>query len=183
MEPQKKEYYTVEDWLSWDEDVRAELYEGTLIMLAQPNIRHQAILGELHGQLHAFLKGKPCRVYPAPTGVRLFDYEDTAFEPDIVVVCDASKLDGKICRGAPDMVIEILSPSTAKMDRSYKYRKYEKAGVREYWIVDPDANVLQAAVLRDGKYLSTIYIDEDESAPVTVLEGCVINLADVFNAE
>lgn len=182
MEPIRKEYYTVEDWLSWDEDVRAELYEGSLIMLAQPTVRHQSVLSELHGQLWQFLKGKPCSVYPAPFGVRLFDNEDTAFEPDIVVVCDKSKLDDRICRGAPDLVIEILSPSTAKMDRGMKYRKYQQAGVREYWIVDPDLNLLQAGVLHDGKYITTMYEAED-IAPVAILEGCEINLAEVFSEE
>jgi len=182
MEPQKQEYYTVEEWLSWDEDVRAELYEGKLIMMAPPVQRHQHMLVELLVQLHAFLKEKPCKVFPAPTGVRLFEDEDTAFEPDIIVVCDKSKLDGKICNGAPDLVIEILSPSTARMDRVLKYRKYQQAGVREYWIVDPDLNLLQAGVLYEGKYITTMY-EPDDIAPVTVLEGCEINLTDVFNEE
>ena len=182
MEPMEKEYYTVEEYLSWDEDVRAELYEGLLIMMAPPSQRHQGMLMELAAQLHAFLKGKPCTVYPAPFGVRLSEYEDTIFEPDIVVICDKSKLDGKICRGAPDMVIEILSPSTAQMDRKYKYGKYQQAGVREYWIVDPDLNILQAGVLTDAGYLTKVYGEEDK-APVSILEGCEINLADVFSAE
>ena len=183
MEQPKKEYYTFDEYMSWDEDVRAELYEGMLIMLAQPTPRHQGVLTEIIFQLHAFLKGKPCRVFPAPLGVKLFEDEDTVFEPDIVVICDNSKLDDKICRGAPDMVIEIRSPSTARMDLKYKYRKYEQAGVREYWVVDPEANYVQAGVLHDGKYITRIYDVEDETAPVAILEECIINLADVFNEE
>ena len=174
--------YTVEDWLSWDEDVRAELLEGKLIMLAQPTVRHQRILREINGQLWQFLIGKPCEVFMAPFGVRLFENEDTAFEPDIVVICDKEKLDERICRGAPDMVIEILSPSTARMDRGQKYIKYQKAGVREYWIVDPDLNLLQAGVLKDGSYITTVF-EANDIAPVTVLEGCEINLADVFSED
>jgi len=182
MIPQEKEYYTYEQWLSWDEDVRAELYEGLLIMMAPPSQQHQEVSIELASQLHAFLKGKPCKVFHAPFGVRLSESEDTVFEPDIVVVCDKSKLDGKICQGAPDLIIEILSPSTERMDRVYKYRKYQEAGVREYWIMDPILKVLQAGVLKDGAYIVKIYEPED-IAPVTVLEGCLINLKDVFAEE
>ena len=183
MEPQKKEYYTVHEYLTWDEDVRAELYEGMLVLLAQPSVRHQYVLTELLAQLHAFLKGKPCSVYPAPLGVRLFENEDTIFEPDIVVVCDKSKLDEKIYRGAPDLVVEVRSPTTARMDLKLKYRKYEQAGVREYWIVDPEANYIQAGLLHDGKYITRMYDEEDKTAPVGIFEGCIINLTDIFNEE
>ena len=179
----EKQYCTVEEWCSWDENVRSELYEGQLIMLGQPCQRHQEVLIEIASQIHAFLKGKPCKVFPAPFGVKLFETEDTAFEPDIVVVCDESKLDGKICNGAPDMVIEILSPSTERMDRKYKYLKYQKAGVREYWIVDPVNNYVQAGVLSAGKYISSIYTEEEAAVPISVIEGCKINLVDVFTEE
>ena len=80
------------------------------------------------------------------------------------------------------MVIEILSPSTARMDRGLKYRKYQQAGVREYWIVDPELRLLQAGVLKDGAYITTVY-DPEDVAPVAVLEGCAIDLADVFGEE
>ena len=182
MNPLKKEYYTFDEWLSWDEDVRAELCDGTLIMMAPPSQKHQRLLSELHGQLWQFLKGTSCKVFPAPFGVRLNEYEDTVFEPDIVVICDKSKLDGKIFSGAPDLVVEILSPSTARMDRGVKYRKYQQAGVREYWIIDPELNLLQTAILSDGKYISSVY-EETDIAPVSVLEGCEINLTEVFNEE
>ena len=174
-------YYTVEEWLTWDESIRSELHDGKLIMLSQPVARHQKVLGELFGQLWLFLKGKPCDVYVAPFGVRLFENEDTAFEPDIVVICDKSKLD-RIYTGAPDLVIEILSPSTARMDKLHKFRKYQKAGVKEYWIVDAEDNYIQASVLKDGSYITTMHGAED-IAPVTVLDGCEINLADVFEDE
>ena len=179
----KKQYYTVDEWLEWDENVRSELYEGDLIMLGQPNQRHQEILGELYGQLWQYLKGKPCKVFPTPFGVKLFETEETAFEPDIVAVCDESKLDGKICNGAPDMVIEILSPSTARMDRKYKYLKYQQAGVKEYWIVDPVDNYVQAGVLSNGSYITSIYTEEEAAVPISVIEGCKINLVDVFGEE
>jgi len=179
MEALKERYYTYDEWLSWDENVRVELYDGILVMLAQPSQKHQKVLMELAAQLHAYLKGKQCEVYPAPFGVRLSENEDTAFEPDIVVVCDKSKLGGKAYVGAPDMIIEILSPSTARIDRGIKFRKYLKAGVREYWIVDPELKLLQVNILSGKNYIISIY-DSDEVAPVQILDGCEINLADVF---
>lgn len=182
MLPLEKEYYTYEEWLSWDESVRAELYDGMLIMMAPPTQQHQSVLMEIAAQLHAFLKDKPSKVFPAPFGVRLSEKEDTVFEPDIVVVCDKTKLDGKICNGAPDLVIEILSPSTERMDKTYKYRKYQQAGVREYWIVDTKLNFLQVGVLYNGKFITTVYEPEDK-VPVSVLDGCEIDLSDVFSEE
>ena len=179
MDAMRIETYTYEEWLLWDEGVRAELYDGELVMMAPPSQRHQEIISELNGQLWQFLKGKQCKVFPAPFGVRLNADENTVFEPDIIVVCDMTKLDGKICNGAPDLVIEVLSPSTAKTDRNYKYRKYQQAGVREYWIVDPELDLLQAGVMRDGSYVTTVY-DAEDNAPVSVLTGCIIDLSEVF---
>jgi Uma2 family endonuclease len=175
----EKERYTYEDWLSWDEDFRAELIDGDVYMMAPPSRRHQAVIMEISRQLANFLKDKPCKVFPAPFGVRLSEYEDTVFEPDIVVVCDKSKLDDKGCNGAPDLIVEILSPSSARMDKLLKYNKYQQSGVREYWIVDPDTTSVQAAILDNGRYYMTVYGEEDV-APVVVLPGCEIVLKDVF---
>ncbi|MCL2352589.1 MAG: Uma2 family endonuclease [Firmicutes bacterium] len=174
-----EQYYTFEDWMSWDESVRAEIIDGELVMMAPPIQKHQGALGELFGQLWQFLRGKPCKVFPAPFGVRLLDGKDTVLEPDIIVVCDKSKLDGKVCNGAPDLVIEILSPSTARQDRVVKFRLYLQAGVPEYWIVDPDAGHLQACVLENGEYVTRMY-DENDAVPVRALEGCEISLREVF---
>ena len=114
--------------------------------------------------------------------MRLNESEDTVFEPDIVVVCDKTKLDDDICHGAPDLIVEILSPSTERTDRVIKFRKYQEAGVREYWILDPKLNSLQTNVLSNGSYITTMYV-QNETAPVSVLEGCKINLAEVFKEE
>jgi Uma2 family endonuclease len=98
----------------------------------------------------------------------------------LLVVCDNSKLDGKCCKGAPDLVIEILSPSTARMDKLLKFNQYQRAGVREYWIVDPDTKSVQVCTLNEsGLYVVVAYGDAD-TAPVSVLPGCEINLQDVF---
>jgi Uma2 family endonuclease len=127
-------------------------------------------------------------LYPAPFAVRLFpkkDYsDDTVFEPDIVVVCDPSKLDDKSCNGAPDLVIEVISPSTAKYDRVLKFRKYQNAGVKEYWIVDPELKSVQVCILENNHYVMFVYDeDEDKKVPVSVLKGCEVDLQAVFAEE
>jgi Uma2 family endonuclease len=100
--------------------------------------------------------------------------------PDITVVCDSEKLDEKGCNGAPDLVIEIISPSTAKYDRIVKFRKYQNAGVREYWIVDPEIKSVHVCILENGRYVMFVY-DETEKIPVSVLKGCEIELQKIFS--
>jgi Uma2 family endonuclease len=182
---EEKSYYTYVDVREWEEDFRAEIIDGELYMMAAPARVHQRILMELARELGNFLQGKPCEVYPAPFGVRLFpqddQQDDTVVEPDIVVICDESKLDDRGCNGAPDLVVEILSPATARYDRLVKFRKYFEAGVREYWIVDPVEKILEVHILENGQYITKTY-DETDEAPVTVLPGCVIALPLVFGA-
>jgi Uma2 family endonuclease len=175
--PQRNERYTYEDWLSWDEEVRAELIDGEVYMMATPSIEHQRISREMSAQLYNFLKGKTCEVLYAPVGVRLPAHEDTVLEPDIIVVCDPSKLEGHVCNGAPDFLGEILSPSTARHDRMVKFDLYRRGGVREYWIVDPETKTVQACTLQNGVYVTHMYSD---AAPVSVLPGCEVNLLEVF---
>jgi Uma2 family endonuclease len=186
---QEKIYYTYADFLEWDESVRYEVMDGEALMLAAPDRVHQNISMALSNQLYDFLKGKTCKVYAAPFAVRLNPAadlsDDTVFEPDIVVVCDPSKLDKRGCNGPPDLVIEILSPSTARYDRIVKLRRYQQAGVREYWIVDPETNSVQVFLFepklpgKAGGYTGATY-DETDTAPVTVLPGCEIDLKAVF---
>jgi Uma2 family endonuclease len=174
---------TYANFLEWDEDFRAELHDGEVVVMAPPVTKHQQVSGELFFQIRSYLEGKSCKVFPAPFGVRLFPKkdrsDDTVFEPDIVVICDQEKLDEHGCNGPPDFVIEIVSPSTAKYDRVYKLRKYEKAGVREYWIVDPETKYVQVFTLENGRFLASGY-DDTEKAAVSVLEGCEIDLQAVF---
>ena len=183
--PAENQRYTYSDYYEWNDGKRWELFEGIpYAMSPAPTWRHQGIVGNLHMQLAVFLKGKSCKVFPAPIDVRLNAdaYDDTVVQPDITVVCDLSKLDDKgSCTGAPTMVIEVLSPSTSKKDRSTKMRLYQKAGVCEYWIVDPDSYTIMVHILENGKYTITAYDDEsDDAIPVHTLAGCVIRLSDVF---
>ena len=178
----KEKRYTYEDYYAWDDDGRWELIDGVpYAMSPAPSQAHQTILGSLFSQLYSFLEGKPCKVFVAPFDVRLNpnSYDDTVVQPDILVVFNDDKLDGKCCVGAPDMVIEILSPSTAIKDKNIKFNKYLQAGVREYWIVDPGIMEVSAYTLDSGRYYAASYAD-GEAAPVHVLDGCVIDLGRVF---
>lgn len=185
--PAKQEQFTFADILTWDEGEYIEIIHGELFMMAPPSRIHQEISGELFRQLANFLEGKPCKVYHAPFGVRPFEQSkdtpeevDTMVEPDISVVCDQSKLDEHGCKGAPDLIIEILSPSTRRHDRLVKLNLYQRAGVREYWIADPDNQSVQVFTQDNG----VLKIHEDygrgDVAKVNVLEGCFIELNKVF---
>lgn len=173
--------YTVEEWEEmWREDFRCELHDGLIIVMDGATVKHENIFGEIFVQLHSFLRDKPCKVFASNLAVRLNENEHTVFLPDIKVICDKEKLsDGKRCNGAPDMVVEILSPSTSRIDREYKFDKYQKAGVKEYWIVDPELDIVQVNILNDGKYITYKY-DKTATVKLTALKGCEITLADVF---
>ena len=186
--PAKKERYTFADCLTWSENERIEIINGEAFMMAPPSRAHQEISGALFAQLYNFLEGKKCRVYAAPFAVRLFEQEgdspedvDTMVEPDLSVVCDNGKLDNRGCKGAPDMVVEVLSPSTQRHDRLVKLGLYQRAGVREYWIVDPDSQTVQV-MLQDGSglQLHEVY-NRGDVARVNVLNGCFIDLGKVFS--
>lgn len=131
--------YSVRDIEALPEGVRAELIDGKMYMMATPTLTHQDILGWLNMRIRLRIteKGGPCRVLPAPFAVYIKDDELNYVEPDITVICDKDKLDEKGCHGAPDWVIEIVSPSSKTMDYFRKCSLYEAAGVREYWIIDP----------------------------------------------
>ena len=175
--------YTYSDYCSWDDGKRWELIDGAAyVMEPAPSWKHQGISSNLHGQLFNYLQGKPGKVFAAPFDIRLNadTGDDTVVQPDLVVICNRSGLDDSgAYKGAPDMVVEILSPSTVRHDRLIKLNLYQKAGVREYWIVDPDSRTVSVHILVDGRYTITVYGDEGV-APVHVLDGCEITLSDVF---
>ena len=177
----EKRKYTYRDYALWDEKLRYELIDGVAYAMATPSQAHQEALGELHFRLKRFLQGKPCKVFVAPFSVRLNadSFDDVVVEPDIFIVCDKSKLNGKSVKGAPDFIIEILSPSTTLHDTVFKARLYRKSGVREYWIVNPYAKTVQVCILENGRYIISDY-DSNDIIPVHILEGCQINLAEVF---
>jgi Uma2 family endonuclease len=178
---EKEVSYTYEDYFSWPDYPRYELIDGQPYMLAAPSPVHQDVLGGLYAQFRAFLKGKTCHAYVAPLDVFLNEnrFDDTVVQPDLLVVCDQNKITQKGCEGAPDLVIEIVSPSSGQMDSLIKFKRYQRAGVREYWIVNPETRVVQVYLLHDGRYIASPY-DSTEKIPVHVLPECEIDLSDVF---
>ena len=159
----KEDRYTLADALTWDKRERIELIDGAPVMMAPPFRLHQEIITALLAQLYNYLEGKKCKVYPAPFAVRLFD--------DIG------------CKGAPDLIIEVLSPSTQCHDRLTKYNLYERAGVPEYWIVSPEERTVQVSTLVDGRYRVQELYTAEAVAKVNTLSGCFIELSKVFPAE
>ncbi len=186
----KEDRYTLTDMLEWDEHEHIELIDGAPVMMAPPSRAHQEICTALLAQFYNYLEGKRCKVYPAPFAVRLFEMDgdqsedvDTLVEPDLSVICNSGKLDDMGCKGAPDLIVEILSPSTQRHDRLVKYNLYQRAGVREYWIVDPAAKSIQTFVLEDGHYTAAGFGSPGDVLKVSVLDGCFIELSKVFPEE
>lgn len=134
----KEGEYTVEDYLNLPADVRVELMDGSFYTMAAPGINHQIILKNICLQLELYIREKKgnCMVLPAPVDVQLFNDDKNMVQPDIVILCDLNKTDGKRIYGAPDFIVEIVSPGSKIKDYRLKYDKYIQAGVREYWIVD-----------------------------------------------
>jgi Uma2 family endonuclease len=184
--------YTYADYLEWETDKRYEIIDGEAYMMASPSVDHQSISRELLGQFWTFLKGKSCRVFAAPLDVRLFPREDkldrTVVQPDLLVVCDPSKLaDRKACRGAPDMVVEILSPSNTTNPLLLKFNQYLAAEVKEYWIVIPETKTVQVHILEKGDggaawYISTVHPDV-EVLDVATLPGLRVDFTAVWPQE
>ncbi len=155
--------FTYREYLQWPEGERWELVDGVAhAMGPAPVRRHQVVVGELFRQIANALKGRECQAFVAPFDVRLpkadeADEEiDTVVQPDIVVVCDRNKLDERGCRGAPDWVIEVISPATASRDQILKRDLYQRVGVKEYWIVQPEEKRVtvyrrEAGAFRDGE--------------------------------
>jgi Uma2 family endonuclease len=142
---------------------------------------------ELSAQFHSYLRGKPCKAYHAPFDVRLPEGDETdeetfsVVQPDLVVVCDPDKLDDRGCRGAPDLVVEILSPSTSGKDLKQKFNLYEQRGVREYWIADPSGGTVMVFRLGvDGRYGRPEVYSSEDTAPVGIFDDLAIDLRLVF---
>jgi Uma2 family endonuclease len=152
---QNNQHYTYADYKAWDlaEGERCELIDGEDCAMSAPNTQHQSMLMELGRQFANYLLGKSCKVYPAPFNVRLFyeedESDDTVVQPDLTVICDEKKRGTEGCRGAPDFVAEILSPSNSAIEMQRKFELYREAGVREYWVLDPEHKTVHAYRFRD----------------------------------
>jgi Uma2 family endonuclease len=181
--------FTYADYLTWDDEQQWELIDGVAFCMSPgPNRRHQKWLGELHRQIANYLDGKLCEVYLAPFDVRLSDNSEasdeeiiTVVQPDIMVVCDPDKLDDRGVKGAPDLVVEIISPSTAKRDITTKYELYQRHGVKEYWLMYPnDRTLLVYRLSETWKYSTPDVFGETDKVPVPLLGDLSIDLGKVF---
>jgi Uma2 family endonuclease len=181
--------YSYADYLQWDDEQRWELIDGVPYnMSPAPTFAHQKVSGNILAAFHHYLLDKSCEVLAAPFDVRLSGEEQDqetfhVVQPDIVVICDRHKIDQRGCKGAPDLVVEILSPGTAvKRDRRDKFRLYEKYGVREYWIVDPLHETIEVYLLQESGFGEQQLYIKGDVMEVSIFEDCQISLDDVFHS-
>ncbi len=185
--PNSDKKCTYADYLTWPENEKWEIIDGMPYMQSAPTWQHQSISSDLHRQIANYLVNNPCQVFASPFDLRLPETverdEETTFvvQPDIVVICDKAGLKGTGYYGTPSLLIEITSPATGKMDRLYKFNKYEKAGVKEYWIVEPDLKIVSVFVLQDNKrYGRPEVYSEENQIKVSIFPDLTIDLNSVF---
>lgn len=181
--------YSYAEYLDWQIDEMVELIKGKVFRsaAAAPGRIHQEISGKIFTQLFNFLENHPCKVYQAPFDVRLpvkskrNEDIDTVVQPDICVICDNSKLDDLGCVGAPDLIIEILSPGNNKKELKNKYEVYEESGVREYWIIHPDEQTVMVYTLVEGRYIPSKLLTSGDFIESKSVSGFRLDLEYVFN--
>lgn len=171
----KEELYTTDDIYALPNDVHAELFDGRIYYMSPPGWRHQSLSGYLYTKIYNYIDSKngECQVLAAPFGVFLNKDNRNYYEPDISVICDLSKLDEQGCHGAPDWIIEIVSPSSKSRDCIKKMLKYGTAGVREYWIVDPEEEQTTVYQFENGTMKQYAF---GEDVPVGIYEGFAIKI-------
>jgi Uma2 family endonuclease len=178
--------YTYADYLKWQIEERIELIKGKIFKMSAPSRVHQKLSGFIYVELYNFLKNKKCEVYSAPFDVRLprKSKADTKIpnvvQPDICVICNKDILDAKGCLGAPDIVVEILSPGNSVLELKNKYELYEESGVIEYWIVSPEYRTFLVYTLVDSKYQPSRLMVAGDVFNSTVLEGFSLDLNEMF---
>jgi Uma2 family endonuclease len=183
--------YTYADYLTWMDDKRRELINGVVYLMSAPTRFHAGISTALQSIFYWFIKKRKgeCKVYHSPFDVRLpingktADNEIyTVVQPDICIVCDPKKLDDKGCIGAPDLIVEVQSPSTAKKDLNEKFFLYEETGVKEYWVVYPKEKALTVFLLQEnGKYNAGTTYEYESKVPVSIFKGLEIDLKELFD--
>ena len=181
--------YTYADYLKWTFDERLEIIKGKIFPMSAPARMHQKVSGKFFNKIANFLEGKQCEAYSAPFDVRLTplkrnksDKVHTIVQPDICVICDLDKLDEKGCVGAPDLIIEILSPGNTRKEMREKYDVYQENGVKEYWLVEPQDKCVFVYVLNEaGKYIGLQPVTDEDILTSTVFSDLQIDLSSVFD--
>lgn len=183
--------YTYADYLCWQVKERLELIKGRLFKMSPaPATYHQKISGHIYRDISYYLKKRKCEVFHAPFDVRLPIRNNentdeaifTIVQPDICIICDSSIIDARGCLGAPDMIVEILSPSTAAKDLKDKFYLYEETGVKEYWVVYPGENILEIFIANEHqKYVSKGKYTREDTVEVCVIDGLKIDLQEIFD--
>ncbi|MBD5444020.1 MAG: Uma2 family endonuclease [Lachnospiraceae bacterium] len=170
---------TLEQYESLPEDIRAEVFDGQIYYMSSPSQDHQTISTELTTILNSYIRNSngACRVFHAPFDVKLSDTPLTVVQPDIMIICDKDKLDGKRCNGAPDFIIEIVSPSNPADDYIRKLYYYEHAGVREYWIVDPRRKTVSVNYFEENKL--NIQYSFESTIKVNIYDDLYVNFSDI----
>jgi len=191
MIPKKEDgqKYSYADYLTWSAEERIELINGEIWdMSPAPTTKHQKISLLITLEIGSFLKGKPCDLFAAPFDVRFVKDKKQqdqdifiTLQPDLSVICDKSKIDEKGCLGSPDLIVEILSPSTGYKDETQKLTIYEEYGVREYWIVNPDRKTIQIFLHNGKDFDKPDYYRNNETIKSSVLKGFQIALKDIFS--
>ena len=183
LDPSK--HYTYADYLSWRLKDRIELIMGRIFKMSPaPSAEHQQIVSALHGNIYPYLKKKTCKIFPAPFDVVLPSASgnlDTVVQPDIVVICDLSKINEKGCMGAPDLVVEVVSKGSIKKDLHEKFALYEQSGIKEYWLVLPAERSLIIFTLDEkGKYQAAKPVTKGDKVVSAVLSGLEISVDEIF---
>ena len=177
--------YTYADYVLWKIKDRLEILKGKIFKMSPaPAISHQKISGNLYGEMYHYFKGKSCKLFAAPFDVVLKNkngLEDSVVQPDLCVVCDPKKLENdKRCLGAPDLIIEILSPGNTKKEMRNKYELYEESGVMEYWVVRPIDKEITQFVLEEGKYRALPPIVEGDMVQSVKFPELNVSTEDIF---
>jgi Uma2 family endonuclease len=184
--------YSYADYLTWKFSERVELYKGWIMKMApSPSVSHQKSNTFLIWAMYDFFQKSKCEIFTAPLDVRLLDSKSskkkknedifTVVQPDIMVVCDLEKIDNQGIIGAPDLIVEIISPGNSKKELKYKYELYELNGVKEYWVVNPlEKNIMLYILVGNNFELHKIFFDDDVCKSV-LFKGLKIKVADVFN--
>lgn len=177
--------YTYADYLTWNFKERLEILKGKIFKMSPaPSRKHQTISQNLNWKIYSFFENRPCSVFVAPFDVRLpiksSKKDTTVVQPDLCIICDENKLDDKGCNGAPDLIVEILSPNNSKHDVDTKFNLYQESGVKEYWMVEPEERFVLVYTLQNEEYIGLKPFSEGQIIKSPLFSEMQITVDEVF---